>query len=110
MMVAEITLTDDESFGVAYELFRWAKSIFGQSFLSTGAIGGIIPAPSKDSLRKYNKTAITGFPPGISGIIGTDQCDPRIYQCVGFAEPHKGSSFAERVSDGQSAGTNTGGQ
>jgi Flp pilus assembly secretin CpaC len=70
VMVAEVTLTDDESFGVAYELFRGPNSIFGQTFLSTGAIGGVIPAPSKDSLGNIITTAITGFPPGISGIIG----------------------------------------
>jgi Flp pilus assembly secretin CpaC len=70
VMVAEVTLTDDESFGVAYELFRGPNSIFGQTFLSTGAIGGVIPAPTKDSLGNIITTAITGFPPGISGIIG----------------------------------------
>jgi len=73
VMVAEVTLGDNESFGVAYEIFRGQNSIFGQQFSSTGAVvGGIIPTPTtiKDALGNLITTGLTSFPPGMSGIIG----------------------------------------
>jgi len=73
VMVAEVTLTDDESFGIAYEIFRGQNSIFGQNFPSTGAVvGGVVPtAPTiKDALGNLITTGLTSYPPGISGIIG----------------------------------------
>ncbi|HWH76435.1 MAG TPA: SPOR domain-containing protein, partial [Candidatus Binatus sp.] len=71
VMVAEVTLTDDESFGIAYEIFRGQNTIFGQTFPSTGAVsGGSIPAAPTDSTGAAIAGALTSFGPGISGIIG----------------------------------------
>lgn len=71
VMVAEVTLTDDESFGIAYEIFRGQNTIFGQTFPSTGAVsGGNIPAAPTDSTGAAIAGALTNFGPGISGIIG----------------------------------------
>jgi len=73
VMVAEVTLTDDESFGIAYEIWRGPNTIFGQQFPSTGAVvGGVLPSPTtiKDALGNLVTTGLTSFPPGISGIIG----------------------------------------
>jgi len=73
VMVAEVTLTDDESFGIAYEIWKGPNTIFGQQFPSTGAVvGGILPSPTtmKDALGNLITTGLTSFPPGISGIIG----------------------------------------
>lgn len=71
VMVAEVTLTDDESFGVAYEIFRGKNEIFGQTFPSTGAVvAGTVPAAPTDSAGNIIANALTGFPAGMSGIIG----------------------------------------
>ena len=71
VMVAEVTLTNDESFGIAYEIWRGPNTIFGQTFPSTGAVvGGTIPAPPTDSTGAVIANALTSFGPGISGIIG----------------------------------------
>jgi len=71
VLVAEVTLTDGESFGVAYEIWRGPRTIFGQVFPSTGAIsGGAIPAPPTNSTGDFIADALTSFGPGMSGIIG----------------------------------------
>lgn len=71
VFVAEVTLTDDQSFGIEYEILkRTGVPIFGQTFGSGGAIrSGILPsAPS---------TGLSQFGSGISGIIGSN--DLRVF-------------------------------
>ena len=65
VLIAEVTLTDDHSFGIEYEIFkRSGVTIFGQTFNSQGAIrSGILPALPPDA-------TITPFANGISGVIG----------------------------------------
>ena len=65
VLIAEVTLSDDQSFGIEYEIFRRSGvSIFGQTFNSHGAIrSGILPALPAGA-------TITPFANGISGVIG----------------------------------------
>jgi cell division septation protein DedD len=65
VLIAEVTLSDDQSFGIEYEIFRRSGvSIFGQTFNSHGAIrSGILPALPDGA-------TITPFANGISGVIG----------------------------------------
>lgn len=66
VLIAEVTLTDDQSFGIEYEILRGTRSIFGQAFGSRGAIrSGILPAPPTGG-------GTTQFGQGISGIIGSN--------------------------------------
>jgi cell division protein FtsN len=71
VMVAEVTLSDNESFGVAYEIFRGQNSIFGQTFSSTGAVvNPTISSSPAAAVGNVVTAALTGFPAGMSGVIG----------------------------------------
>jgi Flp pilus assembly secretin CpaC len=73
VLVAEVTLTDNLSFGIEYEIFnRVNPTIFGQTFGSQGALRtGILPAPSTTTSGGTSTTAtLTQFANGLSGIIG----------------------------------------
>jgi general secretion pathway protein D len=72
VMVVEVTLADDQSLGIEYEILgRNRPGIFGQTFGSGGAIrSGTLPAPPSGG-------AITQFGSGISGIIGSN--DLRVF-------------------------------
>src|SRR5919106_1820688 len=65
VLIAEVTLSDDQSFGIEYEIFRRSGvSIFGQTFDSHGAIrSGIVPGLAAGATT-------TQFANGISGVIG----------------------------------------
>ncbi|HXG52210.1 MAG TPA: type II secretion system secretin GspD [candidate division Zixibacteria bacterium] len=66
-LIAEVTLSDDETFGVDYEILRKGGDvrIFNREFGSRGSIlGGILPAPPEGG-------GLTSFPLGVSGVIGT---------------------------------------
>jgi cell division septation protein DedD len=65
VLIAEVTLSDDQSFGIEYEIFRRSGvSIFGQNFNSHGGIrSGILPGLPAGA-------TITPFGNGISGVIG----------------------------------------
>jgi general secretion pathway protein D len=66
VLVAEVTLSNTESFGIEYEIFRkFNPTIFGQTFGSTGGVrtGTLGAAPS-------DATALSQFGNGISGVIG----------------------------------------
>jgi Flp pilus assembly secretin CpaC len=66
VMVAEVTLTDNQSFGLEYEIFNKNRpSIFGETFGSQGAVRtGTLPAAG---------TVLTQFGSGMSGIIGRQE-------------------------------------
>jgi general secretion pathway protein D len=66
VLVAEISLRDDFSFGIEYEIMRrTGVSIFGQTFGSQGAArSGIFPAPPTTA------GALTQFGSGLSGVAG----------------------------------------
>ena len=68
VLVAEVTLGDDLSFGIEYEIFRRggaAATIFGTPFGSVGASRGV---PATPSLAKG--ATIAQFGAGLSGVIG----------------------------------------
>ena len=69
VLIAEVTLSDNESFGVDYEILRKGGDvrIFDRQFGSrsgvlTGLLGGLAAA---------NAAGVSQFPNGISGVIGT---------------------------------------
>ncbi|HEX9143585.1 MAG TPA: type II secretion system secretin GspD, partial [Candidatus Binatia bacterium] len=63
VVIAEVGLTDDQAFGIEYQIMNGVTSIFGQQFGSTGAIN--------NGLTPFTATGGTAqFPVGISGIIG----------------------------------------
>jgi general secretion pathway protein D len=64
-LVLEVTLADDQSLGIEYEILsRMKPTIFGQQFGSGGAIrSGILPA--------VPASGFTQFASGISGVIGS---------------------------------------
>jgi general secretion pathway protein D len=66
VLVAEVTLTDDQSLGIEYEILKQNNpNIFGQTFGSGGAIrSGSIPVPPA--------SGFTQFGSGISGVIGSN--------------------------------------
>jgi general secretion pathway protein D len=66
VLVAEVTLTDDQSLGIEYEILKKNNpNIFGQTFGSGGAIrSGSIPAAAA--------SGFTQFGSGISGVIGSN--------------------------------------
>ena len=66
VLVAEVSLTDDESLGVTYEIMRGNTTIFGATFPSAGAVVNKLTPSIGDAAA----AALTGFPAGISGIIG----------------------------------------
>jgi general secretion pathway protein D len=69
VLVAEVTLTDDQSFGVDYEIGRKGGDvrIFDRQFGSrAGVLTGIL-----SGLAAANAAGITQFPGGVSGVIGT---------------------------------------
>ena len=71
VLVAEVTLTDTESFGIAYEIFRGNTTIFNRTFPSAGAlVTPTAPTPLTDSTGTIIASALTGFPSGLSGIVG----------------------------------------
>jgi general secretion pathway protein D len=69
VMVAEVTLTGSEAFGVEYELFRQHNaSIFGQTFDSQGAVrSGIFNQATRPATEN---SPFAQFLNGISGIAG----------------------------------------
>ncbi|HKX50950.1 MAG TPA: SPOR domain-containing protein, partial [Candidatus Binatia bacterium] len=69
VMVAEVSLTGSESFGVEYELFRkYNPSIFGQSFESQGAVrSGIFNQATRPATEN---SPFAQFLNGISGVAG----------------------------------------
>jgi general secretion pathway protein D len=69
VMVAEVSLTGSESFGVEYELFRkYNPSIFGQTFDSQGAIrSGIFNQATRPATEN---SPFAQFLNGISGVAG----------------------------------------
>jgi general secretion pathway protein D len=69
VLIAEVTLNNDESFGIDYEIGRGPTEIFGRTFNSRGSVlTGIL-----NSLAAANADGISQFPGGISGIIGNSQ-------------------------------------
>lgn len=66
VLVAQVELTDLQSLGIEYEIFRRSGvSIFGQTFPSQGALrSGIIPSLAEAA-------TVTQFGRGLSGIAGT---------------------------------------
>ncbi len=70
VLIAEVTLKNSENFGIEYEIFKGATSIFGQTFGSGGAVrSGILPQVPTDA-SGAPLAALTPFGSGISGIIG----------------------------------------
>jgi general secretion pathway protein D len=69
VMVAEVSLTGSESFGVEYELFRkYNPSIFGQTFESQGAVrSGIFNQATRPATEN---SPFAQFLNGISGVAG----------------------------------------
>ena len=69
VMVAEVSLTGSESFGVEYELFRkYNPSIFGQTFDSQGAVrSGIFNQATRAATEN---SPFAQFLNGISGVAG----------------------------------------
>jgi general secretion pathway protein D len=69
VMVAEVSLTGSESFGVEYELFRkYNPSIFGQTFDSQGAVrSGIFNQATRPA---GENSPFAQFLNGISGVAG----------------------------------------
>ena len=69
VMVAEVTLTGSEAFGVEYELFRkYNASIFGQTFDSQGAVrSGIFNQATRPAT---DASPFAQFLNGISGVAG----------------------------------------
>ena len=69
VMVAEVSLTGSESFGVEYELFRkYNPSIFGQTFDSQGAVrSGIFNQATRPATEN---SPFAQFLNGISGVAG----------------------------------------
>ena len=69
VLIAEVTLNNDESFGVDYELGQGKTQILGRTFDSRGSVlTGIL-----NSLAPANAAGISRFPGGISGVIGNSQ-------------------------------------
>jgi len=63
VLVAEVKLTDDLTFGVEWEIRRGGSRIFDRRFGSSGAIiSGILPAAPTTG-------GLTGFPKGLSSVI-----------------------------------------
>jgi general secretion pathway protein D len=71
VLVAEVTLTDTESLGIAYEIFRGNTTIFNRTFPSAGAvINPVAPATGTGTAADIIAAGVSGFPSGISGIAG----------------------------------------
>ncbi|HEX2225661.1 MAG TPA: type II secretion system secretin GspD [Candidatus Binatia bacterium] len=69
VLIAEVTLNNDESFGVDYQIGRGNTEIFGRTFDSRGSVlTGVL-----NSLAAANEAGISQFPGGISGVIGSSQ-------------------------------------
>ena len=69
VLIAEVTLNNDESFGVDYQIAQGPTQIFGRTFDSRGSIlTGVL-----NSLAAANAAGISRFPGGISGVIGSSQ-------------------------------------
>ncbi|MGH7823868.1 MAG: type II secretion system secretin GspD [Candidatus Binatia bacterium] len=70
VLVAEVTLTDDETFGVEYEILRRGGDvrIFDREFSSRGGVlSGLLNSLDAASTT----TGLSSFPSGVSGVIGT---------------------------------------
>jgi general secretion pathway protein D len=70
VLIAEVTLSNDEFFGIDYEIGQGNRTIFNQTFGSrgsvlTGVLGGLAGLAEGETIRS--------FPGGISGIIGSSQ-------------------------------------
>lgn len=70
VLVAEVTLTDTESFGIAYEIFRGNTTIFNRTFPSAGAVINPVAPSTGGATKDIIAGALSGFPSGISGIAG----------------------------------------
>jgi general secretion pathway protein D len=67
VLIAEVTLNNDESLGIDYQIGRGNTEIFGRTFDSRGSVlTGIL-----GKLGAANAAGITQFPAGISGVIGS---------------------------------------
>jgi len=70
VLIAEITLNNDEFFGIDYEINRGTTRIFDRDFSSVGSVLtgvlGSVPNP-------ITGATVSRFPGGISGIIGSSQ-------------------------------------
>jgi general secretion pathway protein D len=70
VLIAEVTLSNDEFFGIDYEIGQGNRTILNQNFGSrgsvlTGVLGGLAKLAEGETIRS--------FPGGISGIIGSSQ-------------------------------------
>jgi general secretion pathway protein D len=64
VLVAEVTLSDTQSLGVEYEILRGNRSIFGQTFGSSGGLRtGILPQAGSDGFAQFGN--------GLSGIFSS---------------------------------------
>jgi general secretion pathway protein D len=70
VLVAEVTLSDDQSFGVEYEIQRKGGDvrIFDREF---GSRGGILSNLLNNLGAPSTTTGLSSFPAGVSGVIGT---------------------------------------
>jgi general secretion pathway protein D len=70
VLIAEVTLSNDEFFGIDYEIGQGNRTIFNQTFGSRGSVlTGVLGALAKLAEGE----TIRSFPGGISGIIGSSQ-------------------------------------
>jgi general secretion pathway protein D len=69
VLIAEVTLNNDESLGIDYQISQGNTEIFGRTFPSRGSVlTGIL-----GKLAAANAAGISQFPAGISGVIGNSQ-------------------------------------
>ncbi len=69
VLIAEVTLNNDEVFGVDYQFGQGKTTIFGRTFDSRGSLlSGVL-----GDLAAANAAGISRFPAGISGVIGNSQ-------------------------------------
>ena len=70
VLIAEVTLGNDEFFGIDYQIGQGPQTIFGRTFDSRGSV--LTGALGRLSALAKGAT-ISSFPGGISGIIGSSQ-------------------------------------
>jgi general secretion pathway protein D len=70
VLIAEVQLNNDESFGVDYQIAQGAVSIFGQTF---GSRGSVLTGILSSVVPPATGTVLSQFPQGITGIIGNSQ-------------------------------------
>ena len=81
-LVAEVDLTDTQSLGIEYEIFRKSGvSIFNQTFPSQGAVRtGVLPAAGLGGLAQYGGgiSGVAGMSNAIRAFINAVQGDSRV--------------------------------